>query len=71
MTNSLGSCTDSTAFSPGGNSIESSGELAAKRRSRVVGQVDAGAPENLAVIFDLGQRVGIVRGDPAHAAGSP
>ena len=65
MTKSLGSCTDSTAFSPGGSSIESmvnSARLSSKR----LGQIDARAPENLAVIFGFGKRIGIVGGDAAH-----
>jgi hypothetical protein len=36
----------------------------------IVGQVDPGAPEDLPGIFDEGEGVGIVGGDPAHARGN-
>ena len=66
MTKSFGNCTDSTAFSPGGNSIEVDGELG-EAVAQCLRQIDARAPENLPVIFGFGQRVGIMGGDAAHA----
>ena len=65
MTKSSGSCTDNTARSPGGSSIESmvKSAKALVQRSR---QIDARAPENLPVIFDLRQRIRIVAGDAPH-----
>jgi hypothetical protein len=63
MTKSLGNCTDSTAFSPGGSSIDKRGE-AVPQGFR---QVDARAPEDLAVVFHFGQRIGTVGSDAAYA----
>ncbi len=65
MTKPSGSCTDSTAFSPGGSSIEFDGEFG-ETVAQSLRQIDARAPENLPVIFDFGQRIGIVAGDAAH-----
>ena len=66
MQNSAGSWIDSSAFSPGGSSITSMVK-SSKRCLEIVRQVDARAPEMLAGIFDVGQRIRIVPRDPAHA----
>ena len=70
MKNPSGSCTDSTALLPDGSSIEFDGEFG-ERRVQIVRQIDAGAPENLPVIFGLGQRIGIVGRRSGAPAGSP
>ena len=68
MRNASGACSDMVAFSPArqlerveSNFLEDPGERF------VVGQIDAGTPENLAIILDCRQRMRIMRGDEAHA----
>ena len=61
-----GSCTDMTAFCPGGSSRYSSVNDSMPV-VEVVRQVDAGAPEHLAGIFDRRERIRIVGGDAADA----
>ena len=67
ITNSAGSCSDRSAFSPGGSSttsrVTSSSDLL-----EIVRDIEAGAPEDLPEIFCEREIVRIVRRDPADPA---
>ena len=65
ITNSLGNCTDNTALPPGGRSIEVDGEFG-ETVAQCIRQVDARAPEYLAIIFDFGERIGVMGADMAN-----
>ena len=67
ITNSAGSCSDMSAFSPAGSSMASMLILSSTCSKSCFGQIDARAPENLPEILEYRQRVGVVRRDPAQA----
>ena len=67
MTNSAGNCSDRMRLLAGRQLDGVERDLLHHGVEIILGQVDAGAPEDLAVIFPDRQVVGIVRRDPAHA----
>ena len=62
-----GICSDICAFSPAGSFERIERDLLHHVLEAFLGQVDAGAPEDLPEILPHGQRMRIVRGDAAHA----
>ena len=63
MMNWCGSCSDRTAFSPGGNSSASSVTSSVSGAKAILVEVDARTPEYLLEIFPDRQRIGIMGAD--------